>query len=59
MLKFYLRSKAWGDKSKEMMYSSLELDVISFLLFPQASDPSLNFNIGIGLLNSLLPWDDR
>ena len=37
-------------KTKEMYYSLLSLKMISFVLFPQASQPSTNFyNIGIGL----------
>ena len=33
-----------GNKTKEMYYS-LSLKMISFVLFPQASQPSMNFNI--------------
>ena len=40
-----LGSEAWGNKTKEMNYSTLNLEVISFVLFPQASEPSMNFNI--------------
>ena len=32
-------------KTREIIYSSLNLDAISFVLFPQASEPSLNVNI--------------
>ena len=35
----------WEKKTKEMYFSLLSLKVISFVLFPQASVPSLNFNI--------------
>ena len=45
VLKFTLGSEAQGDKTKEIIYSSLYLDVISFVLFPPASEPSVNFNI--------------
>ena len=45
MLKFILGCKAWGNKIKEVYYSLLSLKVISFVLFPQASQPSINFNI--------------
>ena len=40
-------SEAGGGEgeTKEIYHSSLNLDVISFLLFPQASEPSFNFNI--------------
>ena len=34
----------WEKKTKEMYFSSLSLKVISFVLFPQASVPSLNFS---------------
>ena len=34
-----------ANKTKEINYSSVKLDVISFVLFPQASEPSWNFNI--------------
>ena len=33
------------NKAKEMYYSMLSLKMISFVLFPQASQPSMNFNI--------------
>ena len=33
-----------GNKTKGMYYSFLSLKMISFVLFPQASLPSLNFN---------------
>lgn len=32
-------------KTEEIYYSSLNLDAISFVLFPQALELSLNFNI--------------
>ena len=34
-----------GEKTREMYFSLLSLKMISFVLFPQASLPSLNFNI--------------
>ena len=34
-----------GYKTKEMYYSLLSLKMISFVLFPQASEPSVNFII--------------
>ena len=43
--------QGWGGggrgrgETKGIYHSSLNLDVISFVLFPQASEPSLNFNI--------------
>ena len=36
-----LGSEARGNKTKEMYYSLLSLEMISFVLFPQASQPSL------------------
>ena len=33
------------NQTKEMRYSSLNHEVIPFVLFPQASEPSMNFNI--------------
>ena len=36
---------AWGNEIKEMYYSSLSLKMISFVLFPHALQPSMNFNI--------------
>ena len=38
-------SEAWGNKTKEMYYSLLSHKMIPFVLFPQASEPSMNFNI--------------
>ena len=37
--------EAWGNKTKEMFYSSLSLKKISFVLFPQVSQPCMNFNM--------------
>ena len=34
-----------ANKTKEINYSSVKFDVISFVLFLQASEPSWNFNI--------------
>ena len=34
-----------GEKTREMYYSLLSLKMISFVLFPQATQPSLNFNV--------------
>ena len=45
ILKFIRGSEAWGNKTKEMFYSSLSLKKIYFILFPQASQPCMNFNI--------------
>ena len=42
--KVILGSKAWGNKTKEIYYSLLSLKMISFVLFPQASQPSMDFN---------------
>ena len=35
-------SEVWGNKTKEMYYSLLNLKMISFVLFPQASQPRMN-----------------
>ena len=43
--KFLFGSEAWGNRTWEMYYSLLSLKMISFVLFPQASEPSINFNI--------------
>ena len=43
--KFILGSEAWGNKTKEMYYLLLSLEMIYFPLFPQASQPSMNLNI--------------
>ena len=48
--KFYHDSDAWGNKAKSN-YLSVDLDVISFVLFPQASEPNENFNILIPSLS--------
>ena len=45
ILKFILGSEAWGSRTKEMCYSLLSLKMFSFVLFPQALQPSMNFNI--------------
>ena len=42
ILKLILVSEAWGNTTKEMYYSLLTLKMISFVLFPQASQPSMN-----------------
>ena len=34
-----------GNKTKKMFYSSLSLKMLSFVLFPQDSQPCMNFNI--------------
>ena len=39
------QAKARGNKTKEMYYSLLSLKMISFVLFPQAMEPSVNFDI--------------
>ena len=44
-----------GGKTNEINHSSLNLDGISFVLFPQASKPSLNFNVS-KMANSPLPF---
>ena len=45
----YIKIHTWlrglGNKTKEMYYSLLNLKTSSFVLFPQASQPSINFNI--------------
>ena len=46
----------WEKKTKEMYFSSLSLKVISFVLFPQASVPSLNFNLLTLLIGAKLLW---
>ena len=43
LLKFILGSAAAGNKTKEMNYSTLNLHAISFLLYPTASQPSMDF----------------
>ena len=43
ILKFIRGSEAWGNKTKELFYSSLSLKMISFVLFPQASQPLYEF----------------
>ena len=45
VLKFILGTKAWGNKTKEMYYSLLSLKMTFFVLYPQALQPSMNFNI--------------
>jgi len=40
ILKFKLGYEAWETKQRKSNYSSLNFDSISFLLFPQASEPS-------------------
>ena len=35
----FSRPEARGNKTKEIIYSLLNLSVISFVLFPQASEP--------------------
>ena len=45
IVEFILVSEAWKNTTKEMYYSLLTLKMISFVLFPQASQPSTNFNI--------------
>ena len=38
--------RGWGRRGGgEIYHSSPNLDMISFVLFPQASEPSFNFNI--------------
>ena len=44
-LKFILGSGAWEDKQKKCITVVLSLEMISFVLFSQASQPSMNFNI--------------
>ena len=44
-------SKAAGNKAKEVKYLSRNLNVISFVLFTSAREPSVNFdNSKLGLL---------
>ena len=45
ILKFILGSEAWGNNTKETYHSLLSLKMISFVLFPQASQPSMNYKI--------------
>ena len=45
ILKFPLGSEAWGNKTKEIILRPSNEQYISFVLFPQASEPSMNFNI--------------
>ena len=40
-----MQAEARGNKTKEMYYLLLSLKMISFVLFPQAMEPSVNFNI--------------
>ena len=46
---WYIKIHTWlqglGNKTKEMYYSLLSLKMISFVFFPQAMQPSMNFNI--------------
>ena len=42
ILKFILGSETWGNQTKEVYYLLLSLKMISFVLFPQASQPSVN-----------------
>ena len=44
-IKIHTLLQGLGNKTKEMYYSLLSLKMISFALFPQASQPSMNFNI--------------
>ena len=44
-LKFTLGSEAWGNKTNEIILRLSNKQYISFVLFPQASEPSMNFNI--------------
>ena len=37
--------KAWGNKTKEIILRLSDEYNISFVLFPQASEPCMNFNI--------------
>ena len=37
--------EAWGNKIKKTCCSSLGVKMILFVLFPQASEPSMNFNL--------------
>ena len=39
-----LGSEAEGNKTKEMNYYSLNLNKITFVLLPAASEPSMNFS---------------
>ena len=41
----FFGSNAWGHKTKETYYSLLSLKMITFVLFPQASQPSMNFHV--------------
>ena len=45
ILKFILGSEAWGNKTKELILRLSNESYISFVSFPQASEPSMNFNI--------------
>ena len=40
-----LGSEAWENKTNEMYYLLLRLNMISFVLLPQALQPSMNCNI--------------
>ena len=42
--KVTLGSEAEGNKTKEMNYYSLNLNEITFVLLPAASEPSMNFS---------------
>ena len=37
--------EAWGNKTKEIYCSLLGLKMVSFVLFPPASEPSMNFDL--------------
>ena len=41
-VKFWHGSKARGNKTKYINYSSLIVNVISYVSFPQATEPSIN-----------------
>ena len=56
IFKFILGSEAWGNKTKQMYYSLLTLKMISFALFPQARQSSVNFNISKFVYSNLQQW---
>ena len=45
ILKFILGCEAWGNKTKKIIVRLSNEYYISFVLFPQASEPSMYFDI--------------
>ena len=45
MLKFRLGTEAWGNKTKEITFRLSNEKYISFVFFPRAPEPCMEFNI--------------